>query len=209
MKKAIRLSVIMLFVVLLSACTAFAAPKGYKEVKLTKKNFKKYFEVKKVKRYDAFGDYDGYKITLKSKLLKKGYYICDVKNFAIKGTVKERYKYKYRGKTYKHTFKWKMNMTVFPPYLAGGSSNYNYSYAKVKKLKISKIKGTIVFAEPSNIIKVTKKFSTSNKYDLSWVEVRVKYPYSGRTWNYYPANSYTASGYYFYDYYTYGTTVLG
>ena len=68
MKRVVRLSVIMLLVMLMSAVTAFAAPKGYKEMKLTKKNFKKYFEVKKVKWLDSFGDFNGYKIIRNDKV---------------------------------------------------------------------------------------------------------------------------------------------
>ena len=209
MKKVVRLSVIMLLVMLMSAVTAFAAPKGYKEVKLTKKNFKKYFEVKKVKRLDSFGDFDGYRITFSSKLLKKGYYVCDVKDFAIKGTVVERWKYKYKGKTYKHSHKWKYNSTYLNTYLGSGSENYNYSYAKVSKLKIKKVKGTIIFAIPSNIRKVEKVYSSTNKNDLMYCKVLVKKPYAGKTYTNYDENAnYKADGYYFTDYYTYGKTLL-
>ena len=207
MKKVVRLSVIMLLVMLMSAVTAFAAPKGYKEVKLTKKNFKKYFEVKKVKRYDAFGDYEGYKITFSSKLLKKGYYVCDVKNFAIKGTLVERWKYKYNGKTHKYSHKWKYSGTYLETYLSSGSANYNYSYGKVSKLKIKKVKGTITYAIPSNIRKVEKVYSTTNKHDLLHCKVLVKNPYAGKTYTNYDANN-KADGYYFNDYYTYGKTLL-
>ena len=197
----------MLLVMLMSAVTAFAAPKGYKEVKLTKKNFKKYFEIKKVKRYDAFGDYDGYKITFSSKLLKKGYYVCDVKDFAIKGTVVERWKYKYKKRTYKHSYKRKFNYTYLDSYLGGGSSNYDYKYAKASKFKIKKVKGTIVYATPSNIKKVEKVYLSTNKHDLIRCKVLVKYPYANKTYTDYNAN-YKANGYYFNDYYTYGKTIL-
>ena len=68
MKRVVRLSVIMLLVMLMSAMTAFAVPAGYKEVKLTKKNFKKYFKISK--RYGT--------VTVK-KGLKKGTYKIKVK----------------------------------------------------------------------------------------------------------------------------------
>ena len=207
MKRVVRVSVIILLVMLMSAMTAFAAPKGYKVVKLTKKNFKKYFEVKKVKRYDAFGDYEGYRISFKSKLLKKGYYVCDVKNFAIKGTIVERWKYKYKKRTYKHSRKWKYNSTYLNTYLGGGLSNYNYSYAKASKFKIKKVKGTIVFATPSNIRKVEKVYSTSNKNELLYCKVMVKYPYADKTYKTYDSD-WNVNGYYFSDSYTYGKTLL-
>ena len=118
-----------------------------------------------------------------------------------------RWKYKYNGKTRKYSHKWSYNSTILNTYLAGGSKNYSFSYAKASKLKIKKVKGTIVYAIPSNIRKVKKEYYSSNKYELSRCKVFVKYPYSGATYTNYNAN-YKPDGYYFNDYYTYGKTLL-
>lgn len=66
-------SVFLLMVMLLTAIplTVNADAPGYMEVKLTKKNVKKYIEVKKYKQLDEFGDYAGYSFRLYSKMRKK------------------------------------------------------------------------------------------------------------------------------------------
>ena len=126
MKRIAKISIIMLLVLMMSPLAALAAPQGYMEVELTKKNFKQYFEIKKVKQLDAFGAYDGYEFVLSSKMLSKGYYIYDIKNFALKATAKHKEKYKIKKKTYKYTENRKINTTYWEPiYLAGAPSNYD------------------------------------------------------------------------------------
>lgn len=75
MKKGFLLSFVVLLMALMMPMQSFSAPTGYKEVKITTKNFGTYFGTKKVKNKDAFGDYSGYTFWLTSKMLKKGYYI--------------------------------------------------------------------------------------------------------------------------------------
>lgn len=182
MKRIAKISVIMLLILAISPLAAFAAPQGYMEVELNKKNFKQYFEIKKVKLRDAFGAYDGYSIRLSSKMLKQGYYIYDIKNFAIKGTYMERYKYKYKKKTYKSSWKTKITTTYTPLcYLASGDESYNYRYAKVWNLKIKNVKGTVIFAEPSNIIGIDVKYGSSNNNSISDYKIRLRYPYDEST----------------------------
>ena len=179
MKKAVRLSIVLLFAVLLSACTAFAAPKGYQEVKITKKNAKKYFSYKKVKDKDTFGDYAGYDFYLLSKKLKKGYYIYDVSDdFALKVSFKDVYKLK-TGKKW-HKFKSKRTATVryAGSYLAGHSKIANYKYGKLKSFKIKKAKGKVIYILPSNV-KGVKLVSKSGNY--STYHIMLKYPYNSST----------------------------
>ena len=178
MKRIAKIAVIMLLVFLMSPLAVFAAPKGYKEVTLTKKNFSKYFEVVKMKHYDEFGDYNGYSFILKSKLLKKKYYLYETDDYVIKTTTKERYKYKYRKKTYKNT--WKFNSTsswvgnsIMARY--SGKLKYDYKYAKLKSFKVKKAKGKLVFIEPSNVKGIKRIYDDDGKYDGSII--MLKYPY--------------------------------
>ena len=181
MKRIAKLTVIMLLVLLMSPLAVFATPKGYKEVTLTKKNFKKYFEVVKMKKYDEFGDYKGYDFVLKSKLLKKGYYLYKIDDFAYKFSLKEKYKYKYKKKSYKKTYKTKGTRNSLN-YLDGWTNysgyKYDYKYGKVKSFKISKAKGKLIFATPDNVIGVDKRHDDYNNH---WYLIKLKLPYDKRT----------------------------
>ena len=59
MKRMTRFLLVLLAVLLLVPAVTYAAPKGYKEVSITTKNFKKYFEVHKYKYYEN-QKYKGY-----------------------------------------------------------------------------------------------------------------------------------------------------
>lgn len=164
----------------MSPLAAFAAPPGYLEVNLTKKNFKNYFEVVKVKRYDDFGDYNGYEFVLKSKLLKKGYYLYSADDFALKYSAKERYKYKYKKKTYKGSVKTKRtNSSIYWDLAGRYNDTYNIKYGKFSNFKILKIKGKLIFIEPSNIISIEHKYD-SDGYDYGLI-FKLRYPYDKET----------------------------
>ena len=60
-----RFLLVLLAVLLLVPAVTYAAPKGYKEISVTKKNFKKYFEVNKYKYYEN-QKYKGYIFKLRS-----------------------------------------------------------------------------------------------------------------------------------------------
>ena len=177
MKRITKIFVIMLLLLMMSPLAAIAAPKGYMEVNLTKKNFKKYFEVVKMKHYDEFGDYGGYAFILKSKLLKKGYYLYGANDCAIKGSYKWREKWKYKKKTYKQTDTYKFSMSVIDTINGRGSSN-NYKYAKISKFKVKKAKGKLVFIEPSNVIGIGKRYVDGEYYGKI---IKLKYPYDKNT----------------------------
>lgn len=187
MKRIAKITVIMFLVLLMSPLVVFAkVPKGYLEVKITAKNFKNYFEVVKMKHYDEFGDYDGYDYVLKSKLLKKGYYLCNVsKDFAYKYLFTEKSKYKYKKKTHKNTVKrmgtrgristfYTTECSFFAP-LRGWRNDdgytYDYKYGRCKNFKITKAKGKVLFVKPENVIKKEKD------------RIIIKNPYKqGRKW---------------------------
>ena len=185
MKRTARLLIIMLLVCLMMPINSFAAPQGYREVVLTKKNFKQYFDLIKVKRLNAFGGYDGYYICLRSKLLKNGYYFYDAKGVAIQGTYKYRYKRTYKlGKktvTDKTTITLKLPESLPQYSFTGTSSDHNYSYAKAWDIKIKNVKGTVIFVEPSNIIGVEREYDESNPNQLNSVKIKVRYPYDDST----------------------------
>lgn len=217
MKRIARLSVIVLLMLLMSPLAAFAAPQGYMEVELTKKNFNQYFEIKKVKQLDAFGEYDGYSIEMSSKMLKKGYYIYGVKGFAIKGTAKRRYKFTSNKKTYKYTGNTTINRSASGSFsgipIARGLDNWDYAYGKAWDVKIKRLKGTIIFAEPSNVIGVERKYSDSNKNRLSYAKIKLRYPYYDDTyeeehWDD-ATDSYVTDYYCSYDYMASGKQLLG
>ena len=179
MKRIAKITVIMLLVFLMSPLAVFAEHKGYKEVKLTKKNFTKYFEVTKMKKYNVFGDYGGYEFILKSKLLKKGYYLYKCDGFSLKYTFKNKYKYKYKKKTYKRTNTVNRTTSSFRNSLDRWSDPCDYKYAKAKSFKISKVKGKLIFIESSNVVKIKKTYDEDGKYSGSMIIL--KYPYDEDT----------------------------
>ena len=92
MKRILR--ILILAMAILLTVPVYAAPKGYKEVKITKKNAAKYFSFRKGKLKDEFGDYDGYRYYLYSNMRKKGYYVYSMPGVALKISYKYRYKIK-------------------------------------------------------------------------------------------------------------------
>lgn len=175
MKRSVRVLFAALVMMLLVSTAAYAAPQGYMEVNLTKKNVKKYFQIKKAKSYTSTGDYNGYYYILASKLVKKGYYVYKDIGFSVKGTAKVRYKYKSGKKTYKNSYKVKFTIPSAGGYRYGGSSTYNYKYGKYSKTKFKKASGTVIFVEPSNVIGITP-VSNSNG-SLRGYAIEVRYPY--------------------------------
>ena len=184
MKRIAKISVIMLLILIMSPLAAFAAPQGYMEVDLTKKNFKNYFEVVKMKDYDSFGDYNGYSFIFRSKLLKKGYYLYKTDDFAVRYSGKVRGKYKYKKKTEKYTYKIKYTSSYVDNRITSCSNSdgykYNYNYAKINNFKVLKAKGKLVFIEPSNIISIEHRYSTYDGSDQGLV-IKLRYPYDSNT----------------------------
>ena len=178
MKRLLRILLISIALLIAIPACSYAAPVGYTEVALTKKNAKKYFTVKKVKDTDEFGDYSGYSIYLCSKLRNKGYFLYDeydAPGFAVKYSYKARYKYKYKKRWYKYSNKGTTTATSMRSYIAGGTSTSNYKYGKASIQKIKKVKGSLVFIEPWNVIGI--------EYNQNWGTYRIKlrYPYSSNT----------------------------
>lgn len=182
-KRFTLLFITLLMLLMMSPLTSFAAPQGYMEVKLTKKNFKQYFELIKVKRLDAFGGYDGYEVHYRSKLLKKGYYIYSTKGVAIQGTFKRRSKFTSKSgkKTITHTNTYTQKLPNAPLAFMMTATDEDYNYAKVWDVEIKNVKGTIIFAEPSNIIEIKRRFDESNSNHLYSAEIRIRYPYDDDT----------------------------
>lgn len=181
MKRFTRLVVIILLVLMMLPITVFAAPEGYMDVELTPNNFKNYFEVVKMKHFDKFGSYDGYNFILKSKLLKNGYYLYSCEDFAIKYSAKERYKYKHKKKSYKNTVKIK-NTFSYIEYDVSTNYNdnkYDFKYAKISNFKVSKVKGKIVFIEPSNVIAIDHYYDKDGE-DHGQI-IKLKHPYDKNT----------------------------
>lgn len=135
---------------------ANAAPKGYKVVKITKKNALKYFGFKKAKRRDEFGDYDGYSFGMYNKLRKKGYYVYDTQDLALKIHQSNRYKWKTdKGKWVKETYSSTQILTNVGEDLVVCGKDNNYKYGKLLSTKVKKAKGKVIFIKPSNIISIS------------------------------------------------------
>ena len=175
MKKLLRILLISIALITSVPVYANAAPVGYKEVKLTKKNAKKYFSLIKIKEKDVFGDYDGYYFFLYSKLRKKGYFIYK-DSFALKLAYKHKYKQRIGKRWIKFTQKGTDTVSDLHESTAGGGlPSYNYKYAKISISKIKKAKGTLVFVEPNNV-KGIKKVG-DHLYHII-----LKYPYDSDTY---------------------------
>lgn len=193
MKKIVLIFALTITLLFSVPLCANATPQGYMEVKLTSKNINKYIAFKKEKLRDPFGDYIGFYGRTYSKLLKKGYYIYDTNNFAVKGTYKVRTKYTEKINKKKHTFKntQKVKFLATEPrdlfYASKYEKNCSYKYTKVWDWKIKKSKGTIIFVEPSNIISIERSYSEYDG-DFEYTKIKVKYPYDDRTHKRYDAN---------------------
>lgn len=174
-------SVFLLMVMFLTAIplSVNAAPPGYMEVKLTNKNVKKYLEVKKYKRLDDFGDYSGYDFRLYSKMRKKGYYLYSTDNIAVKLNGIEKSKYKYKKRWKKTSYKFKNRTLHLNGTWAGGGPEYNYKYGKLTKVKYKKVKGTMIFVKPENVIGVKQAYTFSD--GCKQFRIMLKYPYDEHT----------------------------
>ena len=173
--------VFLLMVMLLTAIplSVNADAPGYMEVKLTNKNVKKYIEVKKYKELDEFGDYAGYGFRLYSKMRKKGYYLYSTDNIAVKISGTEKSKLKYKKKWKKASYKFKNRTFKFNGTWSGGGPDNNYKYAKLTKVKYKKVKGTMIFVKPENVIGVKLDRTESN--GAKAYRIMLKYPYDERT----------------------------
>ena len=179
MKRMTRLLLVLLAVLLLVPAVTYAAPKGYKEVTVTKKNFNKYFEVHKYKYYEN-QKYKGYIFELRSKLRKRGYYLYDPSALSARGFYHYRYKLK-RGKKYtKYIALYSWNVKGRYGWgLAGGPAKASYKYAKIEDFEVSKAKGKIVFATPDNVLGLEENTNASD--DFAGYRIKLKYPYDNKT----------------------------
>ena len=179
MKRMTRFLLVLLAVLLLVPAVTYAAPKGYKEVSITKKNFKKYFEVHKYKYYEN-QKYKGYIFKLRSKLRKKGYYLYDASAFTAMGFYHYRYKLK-RGKKYTKyidLYSWNVK-DRYGWSLAGGPAKASYKYAKIEDFEVAKAKGKLVFVTPGNVIGLEE--NTNYSGDFAGYRIKLKYPYNNKT----------------------------
>ena len=172
MKKAVRILILAITILFSVPLCANAAPQGYKVVKLSKKNAKKYMGIKKRKIRDEFGDYDGYTFTLYSKLRSKGYYYYDIRHSFV---VKIKYKNRYYDKKYgKGTMTENIKTYEFGDILLFRGEEYDYKYAKVLSHKFVRAKGKIVFVEPSNVIGIENESDGRKR-------IKLRYPYDDTT----------------------------
>ncbi len=179
MKRIVSVFILMIMLLTAIPLSVSAAAPGYMEVKITKKNVKNYLEVKKIKRYDEFGDYSGYFFGLYSKMRKKGYYLYSSDGVAVKISGTEKSKYKYKKKWKKSSYKFKNSTVTFNQFIGGGGSESSYKYAKLTKVKYKKAKGTMIFVRPDNVIGV-KLERTDSDGDKVY-RIMLKYPYDQNT----------------------------
>ena len=179
MKRMTRFLLVLLAVMLLVPTVTYAAPQGYKEVSVTKKNFKKYFEVNKYKYYEN-QKYKGYIFKLRSKLRKKGYYLYDASAFTARGFYHYRYKLKSGKKYTKYIALYSWNVKgKYGWSLAGGPAKASYKYAKIKDFEVAKAKGKLVFATPDNVIGLEE--NTDDSGNFAGYRIKLKYPYDNKT----------------------------
>lgn len=189
MRKISRLLLILITLFIMAPTMVFAVPKGYKEVKLTKKNFTKYWGTKKMKKNDDYGNYARYEFLFYSKLLKKGYYLYEANSCTVEYSGKAKYKYKYKKKWHKgeRVVKGKKSWNgsnKFDMVIDGAPSNFDYKYAKISKFKIKKAKGKVIFVKPSNVIGIEKSYNIETN-ELAAYIIKLKYPYDEKTLSYY------------------------
>ena len=179
MKRIVSVFILMIMLLTAIPLSVSAAPPGYMEVKLTNKNVKKYLEIKKQKRFDEFGDYNGYSFGLYSKMRKKGYYVYSTDNIAVKLSGTHKSKYKYKKKWKKNSYKFKNWTLSLDGGWWSGSPEYNYKYAKLTKVKYKKVKGTMIFVRPENVrgVKLVDIQSEGTKR----YHIMLKYPYDQNT----------------------------
>ena len=177
MKRILRILVLAMAILL--TVPVYAAPKGYKEVKITKKNAAKYFSFRKGKLKDEFGDYDGYRYYLYSSMRKKGYYVYSMPGVALKISYKYRYKIKQNGRWYPFVKTATNTFTQFITPVDYTNSAYNYNYAKIYDVKFKKAKGKLILIEPKNVIKIEKQ--NGRKGGNAYFRIRLRYPYDSRT----------------------------
>ena len=179
MKRMTRLLLVLLAVLLLVPAVTYAAPKGYMEISVTKKNFKKYFEVNKYKYYEN-QKYKGYIFKLRSKLRKKGYYLYDASAFTARGFYHYRYKLKSGKKYTKYIALYSWNVKgKYGWSLAGGPAKASYKYAKIKDFEVAKAKGKLVFATPDNVIGLEE--NTDDSGNFAGYRIKLKYTYVKKT----------------------------
>ena len=186
MKKIIRILLISLVLLLAVPVYAKADPPGYKIVKLTNNNIKKYFTVKPCKTY-KIGTYG---ISLYSKLRKKGYFVYDTIGFKAKVSFVEKYKTKtFRHKNIGVDLRGNENgsATEAPTELDGliVIDDGSYKKSKISNIKFSKVKGKVIFVKPSNVSEVD--------------DVIAGYDYRIKLWNPYDSDTWY-DGDYVYDY---------
>ena len=179
MKRMTRFLLVLLAVLLLVPAVTYAAPQGYKEVSVTKKNFKKYFEVGKYKYYEN-QKYKGYIFEFRSKLRKKGYYLYDASAFTAMGFYHYRYKLKSGRKYTKYIALYYWNVKDrYGWSLAGGPAKASYKYAKIEDFEVAKAKGKLVFVTPDNVIGLEE--NTNDSGDFAGYRIKLKYPYDDKT----------------------------
>lgn len=190
MKKIVRTWIILIIVLILTSLAAYAAPQGYIEVELTKSNFKKYFEVAKMKLYDK-GKYCGYEFVLRSKLLKKGYYLYSAEGFSVKLDATVRCKCKYKTMSFKVIRRMKrilkeVDEEVFTVSKSAKVCPYPYKDGKYNIHKVLKAEGKLVFITPDNVIALEKRINSEGRTiphpvnDEAMV-IKLKYPYNSQT----------------------------
>lgn len=189
MRKAVEITVIMILILAMNASTSYAAPQGYIDIKLTKKNFKQFFEPAKVPVYYSSNKCYGFEYVLKSKLLKKGYYLYDdlllndsndnyfVFTFSARfSNSRPKNKLKLNSKN-RERINYRRRKTInrydfFS--LESQSCDYKgYKSAKIHNFKIHKIRSVLTFIEPDNVIGVERV--------SDGIMIKLKYPYNSDT----------------------------
>jgi hypothetical protein len=164
MKKVLRSILCLLVMTLLSSFAAYAAPEGYMEIELTRKNFKKYFELTKTP-----GNNGNEEFYFRCKLLKKGYCIYIEKKYGVTATLNISYKTKLRKGNLEDDFDFH---NVGDSVGFGTMNGYQMTNIKLLSYKIKKAKGKLILVEPDNLIGVESPKEKDQGY-----MVKVKKPY--------------------------------
>ena len=173
MKKLVHILMISLVLLLAVPVHAKADPRGYKIVKVTKKNVNKYFSMKKAKHETG-----GYDVFLYSKLRKKGYFIVGG-DFIIKGTYRHRYKkgnsIRYKTEKFEVGAQGRTHIPDCPYEYPTHEFDYSYKKAKISNIKFKKAKGFVIFALPSNIAQITIGSYDFQPLSYRTREIRLRY----------------------------------
>lgn len=177
MKRTIRVLLCALAMTLLCSMAAMAAPEGYMEVNLTKKNFKQYLEIRKFRMVKPVRNkYLGYGFRLYSKLLKQGYFVYGVSRMRVKGSATERTKWTDDGEPIKAIRDKNWKFKGFEDSFSY-SDFYNYKYGSLSDIKVREARGTIIFALPDNVIGVEQMEADG----LRFARIKLKLPYDAST----------------------------